>query len=334
MNPVAAELGHVPGGLRARLRVYRRVDPVRTGWQLGSTSAAYALAWVLAYFTLRHALWLMPLAVLLAAGFAIRLFLLMHDCGHRSLFHSPRVNDAAGTMIGYVVFFPFRFWQHYHAIHHAVAGDLDRPDGDVPFTMSVADYRRATPWNRRAYLLVRHPAVMFGFAFLYFLVIVRFPQSDSPPDVRRNIHATTLVMAVTVAAASLLIGFQTYVLVQLPIHVAASAMGSWLMYVQHQFDGVYRVRQDEWDYVAAALRGSSHYSLPAIPQWFSANIGFHHVHHLDPKIPNYNLQLCHEENRDVFTTTKTVTTRDCWRMVRRPLYDEERRALVSAPDLS
>ena len=272
-----------------------------------------------------------PLALLLmvpAAGFQVRTFIVFHDCAHGSFLPSKRANKWLGRMLGVVVWTPFGAWRHRHAMHHATAGDLDRRgDGDVP-TMTVSEYRDA-PWKTRlGYRLFRHPAVMFTLGpLIAMLIMPRIPPKGARPRMRNSVLLTDLGIAVVVAAVCLVYGWQTFLLVQVPVAIIGGGAGIWLFYVQHQFEDVYWECAEQWCYDDAALRGSSYLKLPKVLQFFSGNIGLHHVHHLSAGIPNYNLQAAHDENA-VFHSVPVLTMWEGLRATRLKLWDEDAGRLV------
>jgi len=264
-----------------------------------------------------------------AAGFMVRTFILFHDCTHGSFLPWRRANHWLGMALGLLVFAPFQGWRHNHAVHHATAGDLDRRGvGDVP-TKTVAEYYAMSGGGRRAYRITRHPLVMFGIGPTISMVILPriFSRSDRT-RIKRSVVATNVALAVMIGGLCWLMGWQAYLLVQVPTLLIAGATGVWLFYVQHQFEDVYWESSDQWSYADAALKGSSYLKLPKVLQFFTGNIGLHHVHHLSARIPNYNLQRAHDDN-PVFHGVPTLTLWDGLRAMRLKLWDEDRQRLVS-----
>jgi omega-6 fatty acid desaturase (delta-12 desaturase) len=264
-----------------------------------------------------------------AAGFLIRTFIVFHDCTHGSFLPSKRANRWLGTTLGLLVFADFQSWKHNHAIHHASAGDLSRRGGgDVP-TLTVAEYL-ARPWRGRlAYRLFRHPLVMFGLGPVFALVVQpRIVPSKARSRIKHSVIATNVALVVLVGALCWLLGWRAYLLIELPTIILAGAAGIWLFYVQHQFEDAYWESGETWSYADAALRGSSYLKLPKVLQFFSGNIGLHHVHHLSPRIPNYNLQRAHDEN-PIFHEVPVITLSDGLRAVKLKLYDERQERMVT-----
>jgi omega-6 fatty acid desaturase (delta-12 desaturase) len=233
-----------------------------------------------------------------AAGFLVRTFIVFHDCTHGSLFASKRANAWLGTMLGLFTLSAFGCWRHSHAVHHATAGDLNRRGvADVP-TIAVAEYLARSWRGRLIYRLSRHPLVMFGLGPIFVVVVQpRLVPRSARSRIKRSVIATNLALAALVGALWWLMSWGDYLLVQVPTIMLARATGIWLFYVQHQFEDAYRESGKRWSYADAALHSSSYLKLPKAPQFFTGNIGLHHVHHLSLRIPNYNLQRAHDENR-------------------------------------
>src|SRR5688572_20173554 len=300
----------------------------RALWQIVNTLGPYALLWYLMYISLSISYWItLPLAIL-AGAFLIRVFIIFHDCGHSSFFKSKIANDVVGFITGMLTFTPYYHWRWEHAIHHASAGHLDkRGTGDV-WTMTVQEYLESSRWRRFAYRLARNPIVLFVIAPLYlFVVNQRFSSGKANKRERWSVYWMNLAIFALAAGLSAVFGIIPYLIIQLTAMGVAGSAGVWLFYVQHQFEDVYWERADQWDYTAAALQGSSFYKLPKILQWFSGNIGFHHIHHLSSRIPNYNLERCHRAH-PLFQNVKPVTLVSSLKSFTFRLWDEQRRKLV------
>ena len=319
--------GHHLG--RTDVSAYARPHLGRALLDLATSVVPYLALSALMYFALDVS-YLLTLALAIpAAGFLVRTYIVFHDCGHGSFMRSRRANKWIGTICGLLVFTPFDSWRHEHAVHHATAGDLDRRGvGDVQ-TLTVDEYR-GLPWlGRLKYRLFRNPLVMFGLGPLYAMILSpRWPAKDARKRIRRSIIATDIALAAVIAGLCWLIGWREYLLVQIPTVWLAGAVGVWLFYVQHQFEDTYWASSDGWAYDDAALRGSSYLKLPQPLQFFTGNIGLHHVHHLSTRIPNYNLQRAHDENA-VFHDVPTLSLWDGLRAVRLKLWDEDRARLVT-----
>jgi omega-6 fatty acid desaturase (delta-12 desaturase) len=293
-----------------------------------NTFIPYAVLWYLMYLSLAVSYWLtLPLAIL-AAGFLVRVFIIFHDCGHGSFFRSRKANEVVGFVAGVLTFTPYRHWRWEHALHHSSAGDLDRRGtGDV-WTLTVQEYLEASRWKRFAYRLARNPVVLFVLApLVLFVLLQRIPSRKAGLRERHSVYWANLAILLLAAALVWLLGWKAYLAIQLTVMGVAGTAGVWLFYVQHQFEGVYWARQGEWDYTTVALQGSSFYKLPKVLQWFTGSIGFHHIHHLRPGIPNYNLEKCHKAV-PLFQTVKPVTLFSSLKSLTFRLWDEQRQRLV------
>jgi acyl-lipid omega-6 desaturase (Delta-12 desaturase) len=269
-----------------------------------------------------------------AAGFLLRTYIIFHDCTHGSFLPWKRANSWLGVALGLFVYAPFHSWRHEHAVHHATAGDLDRRGtGDVP-TLTVAEYRAMPWWQRLGYRVFRNPLVMFGLGPIWALMLKpRLVSRRARPRTRRSVVGTNITLLVLVGTLCWLIGWREYLLVQMPPALLAGSAGVWLFYVQHQFEGSYWERSADWSYADAALRGSSYLKLPKVLQFFTGNIGLHHVHHLNARIPNYNLQRAHDQN-PIFHHVPTLSLWDGLRTVRLKVWDEDGERMVSFPKTS
>ena len=307
---------------------FQQPSAARASWQIISTLVPYALLWFLMYSMVAISWWLtIPLAIL-AGALLVRVFIIFHDCGHGSFFKSRTTNDVWGFLCGMLTFTPYYHWRWEHSLHHATAGDLDRRGiGDV-WTMTVQEYLESSRWKRFAYRLARNPIVLFVLAPLYiFLIKHRIPKAEASRRERWSVYWMNLAILGVALVLTAIFGLKEYLIIQLTALMVAGSAGVWLFYVQHQFEGVYWERRDDWDYAAAALQGSSFYKLPRLLQWFSGNIGFHHIHHLSPRIPNYNLEKCHNAD-PLFQQVKPVTLFSSFKSFTFRLWDEQRRKLV------
>lgn len=307
---------------------YQTPSVGRALWQVANTLIPYGLLWYLMYLSVSVSYWLvLPLAIL-TGGFMVRLFIIFHDCGHGSFFKSQRANHILGAITGVLTFTPYYHWRWEHAIHHSTSGDLDRRGmGDV-WTLTVQEYLEASRWRKFAYRLARNPFVLFVLAPMFlFLFWQRISKPKAGWRERFSVYWTNLALAVIAGGLIWAFGWKEYLVIQLTVLMVAGSAGVWLFYVQHQFEGVYWERGENWDYATAALQGSSFYKLPKVLQWFSGNIGFHHIHHLSPRIPNYNLEKCHKAE-PLFQTVKPVTLFGSLKSFTFRLWDEQRRKLV------
>jgi len=282
------------------------------------------------YLSLDLSYWLTILLSLPAAGFLVRMFIIQHDCGHGSFFKSKRANEFLGMFASIFTLTPYHYWRKSHAIHHAGMGNLEhRGIGDI-YTMTVNEYLQRSKWGRFKYRLYRNPFILFMFIpSILFIVLYRFPlsRSSSLKKLQPGVYLTTLAIAIVTGIIIWLIGWQSFLLIQLPVTVFASTTGTWLFYIQHQFEDTYWEKSDDWDFTIAALQGSSFYKLPKVLQWFTGNIGFHHIHHLSPRIPNYSLPKCHEEN-SLFQKVSVLSVRTSLKSSLLSLWYENQKKLV------
>jgi len=322
--------GRRPDFSRA-IAAFSRSDTRKAVWQLANTVVPF-LGLMALMVVSRVRGWPYPVTLALAlpaAALQIRIFIFFHDCCHDSFFPSRRANRITGYLTGILTFTPFDDWKRSHNAHHATAGDLDsRGTGDI-WTMTVDEYLAAPRLRRLGYRLVRNPFfLLLVVPFWLSLVSYRFPHRGAGAKAAVSVLVTDLALAGVFVAAALTVGWQTYLLVQLPVVLVSWSMGVWLFYVQHQYEDAYWTRRDAWDPVAAALRGSSYYKLPRVLQWFTGNIGLHHIHHLRPRIPNYHLQAC-QDAIPALQAIKPLTLRRSLRSVAHNLWDEKKQQMVS-----
>ena len=297
-------------------------------WQIINTLVPYVFLCGLMVWTQNVSYWLTFVIGILSAGFMIRTFIIFHDCAHGSFFRSPRANHVLGFITGVLTFTPYHHWRHQHALHHASSGDLDRRGAGDIWTLTVQEYLAAPLWKRIIYRLFRNPLILFVIVPTFvFLIYHRFPSRAVGKRERRSVYWTNGALLAIVVLMSLTVGVKSYLLVQLPVLMITGSVGLWLFYVQHQFEGVYWERRRHWDFASAALNGSSFYKLPRLLQWFTGSIGFHHIHHLSPAIPNYNLEACHEAN-PIFRKVRAITLWSSTKALSLRLWDEQRKRLV------
>jgi acyl-lipid omega-6 desaturase (Delta-12 desaturase) len=309
---------------------YSRPDRRKSLWQIANTLLPLAGIWYLMYQSYFCSYWLMLLLAVPAAGLRVRVFIIQHDCGHRAYFASRRANDLLGFVCGVMTLTPYHFWRRAHALHHATSGNLShRGQGDV-LTLTVAEYVLRSRWGRLRYRVYRNPLFMslLGAMFL-FLVRQRF--TTGLPRTwyreRRGIHATNLLLLVVLALAASTIGVVPFLVIELPVITLAAVVGMWLFYVQHQFEDAYWQPRRSWDFAKSALAGSSYYRLPSVLQWFTGNIGFHHIHHLNSRIPNYYLAACYEAE-PCFRQAVTFGFWDSLKCTRVKLWDERSQRMI------
>lgn len=304
-------------------------DRRKSVMQILNTIPPFLVLWFLAYQSIEYSILLTIGICVIAAGFVVRTFIIFHDCTHGSFFKSKKANDALGTITGVLTLFPYEKWKREHAIHHASSSNLDkRGIGDI-WVMTIEEYKAASKWQKAAYRFYRNPLVMFGLGPLYLILINgRINRKDARKRERNNTYLTNLLILVVYAAVAFLVGWEKFLLIQGTIMFIAASLGIWLFYIQHTFEDSYFEEESEWDYVKAAVEGSSYYKLPRLLQWLTGNIGFHHVHHLSPRVPNYSLETAHELNAPLQKAT-TITLGMSLASLKYRLYDPEHKTFVT-----
>ncbi|TRY25031.1 fatty acid desaturase [Brevibacillus sp. LEMMJ03] len=320
-------------GWRKDIAPYERPCVKYSVWQIINTLLPFFLLWYAAYLSLSVSYWLTLALAILAGGFLIRIFIIFHDCCHQSYFKNRAANKIVGTFTGILTCCPYSQWQHSHAVHHATNGNLDRRGtGDI-WTLTVEEYVSSPLLRRLAYRLYRNPLIMFGVGPIYiFLIAYRFNRKRAGLKERINTYVTNLGIAAVAGLLCWTVGWQAFLLVQGPIFFLSGMAGIWLFYVQHQFEQSYFEEEENWDYVKAALQGSSFYKLPKVLRWFTGNIGFHHIHHLSARIPNYYLEAVHR-NHPRFQEVHTLTLLSSLRSLRFRLWNECSKTFVGFKDL-
>jgi len=319
--------------LKKQVAPFEKIDRKASVRQLFNTLVPLLALCVAAYASLSVSYWLaFPIAVV-AAGFMVRTFILFHDCCHQSFFKSRRANDILGTILGVITFVPYQQWKNAHAIHHSTSGNLDkRGVGDL-WIMTADEYVAAPIWLRLYYRIYRNPLVMFGIGpIAVFLIQYRFNRKGAKRKERMNNYLTNVLLVGLYALLVWAIGWQAVLMIQGPIFFISGSLGIWLFYVQHTFEDSYFENEDEWSYVKAAVEGSSFYKLPKVLQWMTGNIGFHHVHHLSPKVPNYQLEKAHDASIPLQKAT-TITIGHSLKSLRFRLWDEHKKTFIGFKDL-
>ena len=337
-NPIAevpaADAPLTPSVWKKLIAEYQKPSLPKAIWQIVNTMVPYIATWVALYWSTQNSYhwWTVGLIALLGM-ITVRSFIIFHDCCHGSFFESNRACQIVGYLTGMLSFTPYGQWRWEHNIHHASSGHLDkRGTGDV-WMMTLREYLNAPKRTRLAYRLTRNPFVLFCVGPLYlFLIWQRFPNSNGTPKERRSVHWMNLGIAIMAGVLGYFFGYGTYLMIAAGTMFVAGGAGVWMFYVQHQYEGVYWERADEWDYTAAALQGSSFYKLPRILQWFTGNIGFHHIHHLSPRIANYNLERCHNDI-PLFQQVKPITFFSSLKSLGYRFWDEDRQEMVGYKEL-
>lgn len=319
--------------LKKEIAPYEKSDLRSSVIQLINTLLPFFLLWTAAYLSLSVSYWLTLSLSIIASGFIVRIFIIFHDCCHQSFFQNRRWNDLVGTITGIITLFPYEKWKRDHSIHHATSSNLNkRGTGDI-WIMTVNEYLSASTWERMQYRIYRNPFVMFFLGpFYLFLISNRMNRKGAPKKERFNTYLTNISILIIYALLCWAIGWQEFLLIQLPMLFVAGVLGIWLFYIQHTFEDSYFEEEENWDYVKAAIDGSSYYKLPKVLQWITGNIGFHHVHHLSPKVPNYHLETVHNQTEELQKAT-TVTIRSSFKALRFRLWDENKKRFVNFKDI-
>lgn len=312
------------------LAPYLEADRARSLGQIASVVVPYLGVWTVAAIV-RPDTWLAVVLGLVATVFLVRMYSLFHDLTHNSLFGSRAANSAWGYLLGFLLFTPYRWWQRQHSLHHAHTGNLDKRGPGEIYTMTVAEYERAS-WLRRAgYRAYRNPLLMFLVGpTLVFLFDRRFPQRGMTRKILFSVVVTNLALAAWAIGLGALVGWETFLLIQATTLLAGGAVAAWMLYIQHQYEETYYQSAADWRFELAALQGSSYLKLPRALAWAVGNANYHHVHHLSAKIPNYRLRAAHEE-QPMFAQTPVVTIGSSVDALRLKLWDEERGSLVPYP---
>jgi omega-6 fatty acid desaturase (delta-12 desaturase) len=318
--------------INREIAVFQHADTRRAIWQLANTLIPYGLLWYLMYRSLAISYALTLGLAVLAAGFLVRVFIFFHDCGHNSFFPSTRLNRSVGFWLGILVFTPGEQWWHSHAIHHATSGNLDkRGVGDVT-TLTLEEFYEKAWLEKLGYRFFRNPLVMFILGPIFmFLIMHRLPLPRYGKRQTRSVWLTNLGIVALAAGLIALVGWKAYLMIQLPVIWIAGTGGIWLFYIQHQFEDVYWERAENWNYVASALLGASYYKLPRVLEWFTGSIGYHHIHHLSPRIPNYFLAECQRRSPILQKWARVVTIPESLRTVTLKVYNESRYRMEGFP---
>jgi len=305
----------------------------RAVWQIVNTLVPLLALWIAMYFLKDVSFWLCIPVAMLAGLFLVRAFIIFHDCGHGSFFKSKKANSIVGFITGVLTFTPYRQWSWEHARHHATNGDLDRRGiGDI-WTLTVEEYVSSSKKIKLSYRFIRNPFVLFLIAPLFlFIILQRIPNSKGKTREKRSVHLMNATLVLWCVGMSMIFGFLPWLTIQLTMMAVAAGFGLWLFYVQHQFEDTYWANGNDWDYTAAAMEGSSYYNLPRILQWFSGNIGYHHIHHLNPLIPNYNLERCHHSD-PYFQQAPELRFFNSLKTIKLRLWDEVNGKMISFREL-
>ena len=315
--------------LKKQVAPFEKSTTKESIFQIINTVVPFIILWYLSYLSLSVSYWLAFVPIVIAAGFLTRIFIIFHDCTHHSFFQNRRANRIVGTIMGVFTVHPFDQWGHDHSVHHATSGNLDkRGTGDM-WTMTVDEYAAAPIKVRIAYRFYRNPLVMFVLGPIYvFLLKNRFNRKGARKKERYNTYLTNVLIVALFSLLCWAIGWQSFLIVQGSIFMLSGMAGIWLFYVQHTFEDSYFEEDKDWEYVKAAVEGSSFYKLPKVLQWLTGNIGFHHVHHLSPRVPNYKLEEAHK-NTEPLQNVPTITLATSLQSLRFRLWDENSKTFVT-----
>lgn len=320
-----------PINWNARLSKFKSADNKKGLLELVTTTALFIGAWAITWLAYQYSVWLGLLCAIPAGGMIVRMFAIQHDCGHGSLFSSNRANNWAGRIIGVLTLTPYEYWRHSHALHHASSGNLDkRGVGDIS-TLTVEEYRQLSNFEKIKYRLYRNPFVMFGIGPSFIFILKQrlpFEMMNKGRKPWISTLGTNISVALIYAALIYVLGWQTFLLIQVPIIMIGATIGVWLFYVQHQFEETHWDRSDKWKREHAALHGSSYYALPQPLMWMTGNIGIHHVHHLSAAIPFHKLPKIIKEFPELKQIGR-LSLAESFSCINLSLWDEKNREMIS-----
>ncbi|NHN32081.1 fatty acid desaturase [Paenibacillus agricola] len=318
---------------RKDIAPYERPHMKHSVWQIINTIVPFFALWYVAYLSLSVSYWITLPLTIVAGGFLVRTFIIFHDCCHKSFFKNKIANEIVGTFTGILTCVPFRQWRHTHSVHHATSGNLDkRGTGDI-WTLTLDEYLASSMLRRLVYRIYRNPFTILVIGPIYiFLIDYRFNRRNIAMKERINTYITNLGIFGSAALLSWTLGWETFLLIQVPIFLISGTAGIWMFYVQHQFEETYFENNEKWEYVKAAMQGSSFYNLPRVLHWITGNIGFHHIHHLSPRVPNYYLENVHNAN-PVLRDVETITIRSSIQLLRFRIWDDQNKRFIGFKDI-
>jgi acyl-lipid omega-6 desaturase (Delta-12 desaturase) len=315
------------------VKQYNQPETLRSIWQLCNTIIPYLLVCAAMYYSLQYPYWITLILALVASGFLVRIFIIFHDCGHGAYFKSQKLNKVVGIIAGLFAVTPYTNWHQKHKVHHATAVNLDkRGIGDV-WTLTKEEYLNASKNLQTKYKIARYPLILFFIGPIFVVFIQnRFTTRKMNQEEKKNVYLTNILLALLITGISFLIGFKEFLLIQLPVLYFSHVIGIWLFFIQHNFEDIEWERTENWDYLTAALKGSSYLKLSKVFQWFTGNIGYHHIHHLSPRIPNYKLAQVHREN-PLFHGVKPIQFLQTFKYINLHLWDEENQKMIPFKDV-
>ncbi|MGA1130689.1 MAG: fatty acid desaturase family protein [Prochlorotrichaceae cyanobacterium] len=320
----------IPPAIQTILQQYHGSVPAKAWWEILSAFLPFFLSWGLMVWSLQFPYWVTLLFAIVPSAFLLRIFSIQHDCGHYSFFASKRANDTLGIICSILTLTPYHYWLRSHAYHHAHVSNLDFQDTGYVKLLSVQDFQQLPPLQQLLYRIYRNPLILFVLGPpVQFLILQRLTVRLSPSwhKERRWVHITNALILLTAILVSLWIGWRSFLLVELPIVAFTSCLGVWLFYVQHTYEDSYFSHDVGWDWYQASVTGSSLYDLPVLLHFFTGNTGFHHIHHLDPLIPNYSLRNCYRDNPSLQIAHK-ISLWDSFKSIPLALWDEQTQKMV------
>ncbi len=321
------------GNWREVLKKYQKKNPRKAAWQIITSFGPFIGLWVLMYFSLQWSTWITIGLAIINAFFMVRIFIIQHDCGHQSFLDSRKLNNAIGFVCSFFSSLPYKYWAKVHNFHHGHSGQLEVRDvGDIPF-LTVNEFKSKSKWGQFFYRIFRSPVVLFFFAPIFYLFFSnRYPfyfNFKSWKGVKRAQIRNNILITLVYALLAFLIGWKQFLIIQFSLIAIFGIIAFWFFYVQHQHEFAYKQWKENWDFVISAIRGSTYYKLPKLFQWLTGNIGFHHIHHLNSLIPNYNLEKCFRENKFLNKYVTTLTFRESLKLMKHKLWDEEREKMIT-----
>jgi len=311
---------------------YSQADNTKAAIQIVTSFGPFLAIWVLMYFSLDWSYWITAALAIVNSFFLVRLFIIQHDCGHFSFLNSRRANFVTGYICSFFTSIPFRYWSRVHSHHHGHIGQLEHRDiGDINF-LTVKEFRERGFWGRLGYRIFRHPLCLFGLIpIIYMAVSNRWPFFDFKGwrKIRISMIWNNVWMLLIYVLIAFVVGWKAFLAVQIPTIGIFAIIAFWFFYVQHQHEHTYMQWKENWDHLVASIKGSTYYKLPRLFQWLTGNIGFHHIHHLNSKIPNYQLEKCARENPILQKYVPTLTFRESLKCIFNNLWDEDLQRMIS-----
>ena len=317
---------------RLLIKPYEKPNTKKAIIQLLNSFLPFLGLWILMYLSLNWSYWLTIGLAFFTAWFLVRIFIIQHDCGHQSFLKSRKLNNVIGHISSFFSTIPYKYWSRTHAVHHAHNGQLEyRGLGDIQF-LTTEEFHSRSGWGKLRYRIFRSPIMQFLIIpFIYLTVALRYPliRLKGWKKIRWNYYLNNLLIVVLYLGLATVLGWQKFLLIHIPILLFFGTIAFWFFYIQHQHEENYKERKDKWDHLLASICGRTYYKLPRVFQWLSGNIGFHHIHHLNSKIPNYNLEACAKENPELNMFVNTLTFRQSLMCVNNKLWDEEKQRMIS-----